>query len=327
MKNAWASLVGRSVLGSFLDSSLRGCGQVIFMNNPLTGLLNFIAMFWGAWAGGTSLAVAVGSVVGTLVATAAAILLGADLAQRRSGLYGFNGMLVGAAIPTFFANTALGWIVLVGASFVSTIVTVAVGNFLARWKTPGLTFPFVLTTWLVMLAAYRLVGLTITGLPQAALAVPPNAGGAWIWGVKEFSSALFTSIGQVFFVDNPISGVIFLLGLAVESLSCAGLALLGALIGVGCSVGLGADPQAIFHGLWGYSSVLTAVAVGAVFLKPSRFSLGYASLAAAVTVIIQGATATFAHTLGVPALTFPFVLATWIFLMGQPRVGEEEASN
>ena len=37
---------------AFVDSCLRGVGQVVFMNNPITGLLILVAMFVGeAWLG------------------------------------------------------------------------------------------------------------------------------------------------------------------------------------------------------------------------------------------------------------------------------------
>lgn len=53
--SASARLVGHQRLPGWLDAALRGSGQVIFMDKPLTGALNFVALFWGAFAGGTTL--------------------------------------------------------------------------------------------------------------------------------------------------------------------------------------------------------------------------------------------------------------------------------
>lgn len=299
----------------FLEHVLRGSGQVVFMDNPYTGLLNFIAFGWGAWAGGTNWSVAIGAVVGVLVATATAHALAVDAAERHAGLYGFNGLLVGAAIPTFLAATPLIWAVLVLASAASTLVTRALARLLQPWGIPFLTFPFVFTTWLVLLAAYPLPGLSPAGLPEAALPAASVAD-AGALPAALVVRAVLASVGQVFFVDNPVSGALFLLALALESRRAALLAALGALLAVACALLLGADRGQVVHGLWGYSAVLTAVALGAVFLRPGVRTLAYAAAGTVFTVLVQGASFSIAGALGVPALTFPFVLVTWLFLLG-----------
>lgn len=298
----------------YLDSVLRGSSQVVLVNNPLTGLLNFIAFFVAAYLGATPYAVAWGALVGTAVSTATAYFIVTDLKSRKSGLYGFNGLLVGAAIPSFFASTGLSWAILILACAVSTLVTVAVSKVLSSWQTPGLTFPFVLTTWIIMLAAYKLNSLSITTLPQPSLAAQTSSA-ALDLTVIDVIRACFTSIGQVFFIDHPLCGAIFLLGLIIGSHRVAAYALLGALLAVPSSLLLKADSNLVLHGLWGYSSVLTAVALGGIFLPATIKAFVYTSIAAVFTVFIQGATASFTETFGLPALTFPFVLTTWLFLL------------
>jgi urea transporter len=324
--SGWARVVGRHPLLEYLDSVLRGCGQVIFMNNPLTGVLNLLAMFWGAYAGGTTYAVAVGSAAGALVSTAAAYALRVDRGALRMGLYGFNGMLVGAGIAAFLGNTPLMWAVLVFASASSTVVSLAFENLLRPWKMPGLTFPFVLTTWLVLLAAYKFSGLQTYGLPVATLVSDVSATGG-PFGIAGFIRASLASISQVFFVDNPVSGAIFLLALAVHSRWCAGFAAFGSVGAVAGALLVGAGTAAISHGLWGYSAVLTAPALGCVFTQVSPSTLIYCAAATLFTVFVQGATSTIAQTVGIPALTFPFVLVTWLFLLARPNFEPKTAEQ
>lgn len=305
----------------YLDSVLRGCGQVIFMDRPVSGLLNLAAMFWGAWAGGTTLAVAIGSLVGVLVATAAAYPLHGDRAALRTGLYGFNGMLLGAGIPTFLANTALMWAVLIFAAAIVTVVTLATDRVLRPWKIPGLTFPYVLTTWLVLLAARPFAALEISAPPPVVLATLPSAAGGAA-DLFEFVRASLVSISQVYFVDNPVSGTIFLLALAVHSRWCAVLAACGAMTAVACALLAGADPGAVSRGLWGYSAVLTAPAVGCIFMKPTPRVLVYSAAATLFSLLVQGATTALAETAGVPPLTFAFVLTTWVFLFARHPIAD-----
>ena len=44
----WTQLANGNVVIEFIDVTLRGCAQVMFQNNPLTGLLFFAAIFVGA---------------------------------------------------------------------------------------------------------------------------------------------------------------------------------------------------------------------------------------------------------------------------------------
>ena len=48
----WESLCASSALLRFVDINLRGIGQVMFQDNPLTGALFLAAIVWGAYAAG-----------------------------------------------------------------------------------------------------------------------------------------------------------------------------------------------------------------------------------------------------------------------------------
>jgi urea transporter len=119
---------------AFLDSCLRGVGQVVFMNNPLTGLAILVAMFvHEAWLG-------FAGVLGLAVSTLAAILIGMDRGAIRAGLFGFNGVLVGAGLSLFLQPDwdvlVMAWIVL--AAFLSTVLHAALAAvFVGSWDRPA----------------------------------------------------------------------------------------------------------------------------------------------------------------------------------------------
>ena len=71
----------------------------------------------------------------------------------------------------------------------------------------------------------------------------------------------------------------------------------------------------ITGGLLGFSPVLTAVALGTVFYQPSWRVVVYAAVATVFTVIAQAALNVALTPFAIPALTAPFVLVTWIFLL------------
>jgi urea transporter len=68
----------------------------------------------------------------------------------------------------------------------------------------------------------------------------------------------------------------------------------------------------------GFSPVLTAIALGTVFNPPGLRSAVYAVLGTVFTVVAQAAFNVALTPLAIPALTGPFVLVTWIFLLPRP---------
>lgn len=314
----WGGLCAHSRIAAAADAVLRGCSQVMFQNNPLTGLLFFIAIFVGAYEEGLP-QVAFGCLLGTASATLSAAWLVDDRTALRSGLYGYNGCLVGAALPTFLLPSAWLWIGVMFSSAISVIVTVGLNRLLRTWKIAALTAPFVLTTWTVLLASYPFSHLRHVRLPAAAI----PADGAVFYahpGVAEMLSGALHGVSQVFLCSSVSGGVLLLLGLAVSSPRAMLLGFFGALLAVATSLAIGADPQAVFAGLYAFSAVLTAVALGSVFNPPGRRVLIYTLLGVIFTVLVQGAFNTLLAPLGMPSLTMPFVIASWLFLSANPAV-------
>jgi urea transporter len=76
----------------FINAILRGIGQVIFANNPVSGALLLAAMMIQApWLGVMTLA-------GVIAATLTAKLMRLSPAAIQNGVFGLSGMLIGAAL-------------------------------------------------------------------------------------------------------------------------------------------------------------------------------------------------------------------------------------
>ncbi|HHG0427359.1 TPA: urea transporter [Yersinia enterocolitica] len=311
-QTGWAQLSASNVFIEFIDTTLRGCAQVMFQNNPLTGLFFFIAIFVGAYGEGNP-AVAYGCVLGTVVATLTGLTM-RDRKSWRSGLYGYNGCLVGAALPTFLVATPIVWACIVLGSIVSVIVMVCIADILKTWKVAALTAPFVLTTWMILLASYAFAGLHSSGLPTPALPHPLVLDSGATAGGNLFVS-MFNGVSQVFLFSSLIGGILFIIGLAVESLWAAVFAVGGSLLALFTAIFLGANPSSIDAGLYAFSAVLTAIALGSTFNKPSWRVLAYTIVGVIFTVIVQGALNILLSPIGIPTLTMPFVLASWLFLV------------
>jgi len=298
---------------NFVTACLRGAGQVFFMENALTGALFLAAIAYASYTTGVW-ATTIGAAVGLIVATLTARILDCDRPSVSAGLFGFNGILVGVALPTFIAATPQLWFYIVIGSAFSTVVTSAFGATLTKsWGIPGSTGPFVLTGWLMVAGAYSLGALTVIG-DSAKLVSDYVQGTTIIPAPVEALQIFFRNIAQVFLLGSATSGAIILVGIFIASRPAAIAAALGSLIALVTAIFMRADPAVVIQGLYGFSPVLTAIAVGVVFLKTDSKVIAYAVLATIATVFIQGAYDAIMPPMGLPSFTAPYVLTMYLFI-------------
>jgi urea transporter len=204
------------------------------------------------------------------------------------------------------------------AAACTTVLMAAMLRLFDVWKMPVLTAPFVFTALCFLLACARFGRLQSTHvLPTAGL---PKAA-AIVEGIVTTSTVVegvFNGIAQVFFQGSVITGVLFAIGLLVSSRRVFIIALLGSLTGLLVAWGMGAAEPAIRSGAFGFNSVLTAIALGGVFFVLDKASTAYTLLAAIATAIVFAAVSAALEPLGMPALTLPFVLVVWLFVLAGP---------
>lgn len=301
---------------------LRGAGQVMFQNNAWTGLLFLAGIFWGAYAQGTG-AVAWGVLLGLAVSTAAGRMLRLPAGDGRQGLWGFNGILVGCAFPTFMGGTVWMWLALILCAALTSWVRTGMNNVMAPWKVNSLTFPFVFCTWIFLLAARAMHGMPPEHMPAPALdtALPAAATGlqphlllaGWLKGIS-----------QVFLINSWVTGLLFLIGLLLSSRWAALWAAAGSALAMAVAALFGASAHGIESGLYGFSPALTAIALATVFYRPCLRSAVWAAAGIVVTVFVQAGMNTAVAPLGIATLTAPFCITTWLFLLPLIKFDDKE---
>ncbi len=298
---------------AFVDAVLRGIGQVMLQNNSYTGVLFLLGMFYNSVLLGTAV------LVGTAASTGTALLLGLDRGQLRAGWFGFNGALTAVALLYFFQGDARAWVYVLCAATVSTVLMAAFLRLLAAWQLPALTAPFVFTTLCFVLASARFGQLRATEHLPTSGRLPQGASLDGVVSLGTFAEGIFTGVAQVFFQANVVTGVIFTLGLLVSSRVAGISALLGSLAGLLVGWGMGAAEPAMRVGAYGFNSVLTAIVLCDLVLVLNASAAAYAFLAALATAVVYAAVAAAFEPLGLPALTLPFVLVAWMFILASPQ--------
>lgn len=312
-----------NAIGAFgvIGLLFRGAGQVMFQNSAWTGLLFIAGIFYGAYQAGMGI-VAWGAVLGLVVSTVAGWLLRLPAQDGREGLWGFNGILVGCAFPTFMGNTVWMWLALILCAALTTWVRSGFNNVMKPWKINSLTFPFVFCTWLFLLAARAMHGIPPVHISD------PSLPEAFVSGESIRFVALIIywlkGIAQIFLIDSWVTGLLFLVGLLVASRWAALWAAVGSALALLIAIVFGASGYEVAHGLYGFSPTLTAIALATVFYKPSFRSAIWALLGICVTVFVQAGMNVLMAPFGIATLTAPFCITTWLFLLPLVRFRNEK---
>ena len=310
-------------LSNYTQVLLRGAGQVMFQNNAWCGLLFIAGIVWGACSA-HQWAVAVGALAGLAAATLTGRMLRLPASDGEQGLWGFNGILVGCAMPTFLGNSVGMWVALVLCAALTTWVRTGMNNVMQQWRINSLTFPFVLCTWLFLLAARALHSLPPVGMSVPSLPGPfTGAHGAITFG--ELAECWLRGISQVFLIDSWVTGALFLAGLAVSNLRAAVWAAIGSAVALAAAFAFGGAAADISHGLYGFSPVLTAIALATVFYKPGWRSAAWALTGILVTFFVQAGMNVLLSPVGLATLTAPFCITTWLFLLPLIRLDDNAA--
>jgi urea transporter len=275
----------------------RGVGQVFFQENALTGACFVLGI------GLSSPLMALGAVLGAVIGWGTAKLLKFDPAELDAGIYGFNATLVGIAIFFFFQLGVVSVILLAAGCVAATLLT-----WLPRKYVPFPTYtaPFIVTTWILFF------------LGQALGAARVEPGGPLAFS---YLGAVAHGVSQVMFQASNWTAILFLVGIAVNDWKHASWVLLGAIVGMlvgryNATAGFTAlDPESLQQrflldnvalGLYGYNATLTAVAL---------FLWKRSVIPPLLGMLLSVPLTELFPLLGLPALTAPFVLATWLVLL------------
>ena len=171
-----------------------------------------------------------------------------------------------------------------------------------------LTLPFNITT-LIFLSLVMFLPQTLFQLTETTIAETPVP-----LEVTRLLASLPIGFGQVFLADKLIAGCLILLAVAICTPVGAVVGLVGATLGVLAGLILGIVPEDLYAGLWGYNSVLSAMAIGGFFYAPTLRSFLVGAVCAFFSALVVPVLAfIFTEPFGLPVLTLPFCVATIAF--------------
>jgi urea transporter len=259
------------------EALLNGFSQVLLQRYPVCGLFCLLAILISAPSslGGALL----GAVAGLLTAQRR----GYAKPERQSGVYSYNGVLLGLLIGYRFEWSPLLPLLIIACGGLSAMLMHAWLQRAPRASClKAYTAPFVLFSWALLAFA-------------APLPTPPTTDATLI-------QALPAGLGQVFLLDHPLAGVLIGIGLLIANRTAALWAAVGCISGVAFAVWQQESNLALL-GLSGYNPALAALAFSHVRYKP-----WLPGIAILLAIVLQPGFS----GLGLATLTAPFILACWL---------------
>ncbi|NQU57514.1 MAG: urea transporter [Rhodospirillales bacterium] len=269
---------------------LTGFAQIMLQPSPLVGAAFLAGVFLN------SPMLAMFGIVGCLSSALFALACKFPQEECFDGLYGFNGGLVGLGVGYYY-DTSLPLLALV---MLGGMVSSAVMYSMLRLSLRPFTFPFVLTAWVIMLF------LSVTGWAS------PTAWSESDPSTIDLLESISRGYGQVLFQENVITGIIFITAITIRDWTQGLYATLATLVGLVCGYVAGFPVDAINLGLFGYNGVLCGI------LFAGRTGKDFIS--AITAILLSIAFVRLAHVAAIPALTFPFVLSSWLVLWGRRNI-------
>ncbi|WP_010485251.1 urea transporter [Pseudomonas sp. S9] len=272
---------------------LSGFSQIFLQADPGCGLLILLGIAVGAPE------LLGGALLGGLSSMLTAQRRGYASADIEQGLYGYNGILLGMLISMQFQwSASLPLLIMASAGLSSLMLAPWMARMRNHQWLPAFTFPFVLISWLLLELA---TPLQLQLRPGAMAESQPL-------DLINSLAAMARGLGQVLFIERPLSGLCLLLGLFVADSRAAAWGLIGSACGLGFALYLGWEQHSALAGLYGYNAVLAAIAVNQV-----NRNMALPVLAIFLALVLQPGFA----ALGLPALTMPFILACWLISASQ----------
>ena len=305
-------IIGKDLLFSVLNSY----SQVFFSTNKVLAILLVFISFFDYGAG-------IGGLIAVAIANLLAHYLGYNTYFLKSGIYGFNSLLVGLGVGLIF-QPSLELYVLIGiAAITCFFLTIVFQGVFGKYGLPFLSIPFLATIWIVSLSAGQFTALNISergiytynelfGLGGPTMVSLYN----WLENLvsSSFIRIYFYSLGAIFFQKGLLAGIIISFGLLIYSRITFMLSILGYSVSYLFYVLVGIEFNSLSYTFLGFNYILTAVALGGYYLIPGKISYAWIIIMLPSVVLITISTQQLFQLFHISPYSLPFNMVVLMFL-------------
>jgi urea transporter len=304
------------MLKQYLKITSHSYSQIFFSKSKSLGMAIMLVSFFDFWIGLMGL-------LSVLIANQSAMWFKFSQKNIDDGFYGFNALLVGLGTAVIFTPGIKLVIVVAIMSVLTLFITLVLEGLLSKYYLPFLSLPFLLGIWIIDLSQNNLIGIGISergiyyynelfALGGKHLVDFYNLmeGIQYPFYLKEY----FLSLSAIAFQYNELAGFIIAVTLFFSSRISFTLSLIGFYIAILFYQFAGIDSTQLSYTFIGFNYILTSIALGGIFLIPSKWSYSWMMILLPITVIITFGMGQLFYYLGLPIYSLPFNIVVLMFL-------------
>lgn len=284
-----------------IDSILFSYAQIFFSNRRWFGALILLSSFLYPQVGLIGL-------LGVVLSNLLALYLKFDKQKVRSGFYGFNGILMGAAAGYFFTITPFMLILTIIFIVITFFISSSLEHLMANvFNLPGLSLPFIISLYIFLIFLTNYNSILYSDFHFAADGVLEN--------MNTYLAGYFRAIGLIIFQTNILAGVIISLGLLffsrvmfVNSIFAYGMNLIFLHL-------LFPQFNEKFFLLTSFNAILLSFALGGSLILLSRKTFVLLALSTVLVIVFTGFFSRLFtdHVLPILVLPFNFITLSTIY--------------
>jgi urea transporter/murein DD-endopeptidase MepM/ murein hydrolase activator NlpD len=249
-----------SLLFFSLNNVLALCIVIVTFFTPVVGLCGLLAI---------------------VLINGTAYLLGFDVNEIKGGTFGFNAVFMGMALGHEYSINGTFALLFVSSILLLLLITVWLKGLFGARGLPFLSFPFLVSYWILSLAATNFSNIHFdeNHIYLANDAVR-NQASAWYNAahsldavqLPSFVLTYFKTLASVFFQQSVLGGMLVSFGLLYASRIAFSLSIIGFAMAYFFYAMFGADVADLNYNLLGANFIFLAIAVGCFFLLPNARS-------------------------------------------------------
>ncbi len=306
----------KNIAKDILHSLLNSYSQVFFSTNKVLAILLVFISFFDYGAG-------IGGLIAVAIANLLAHYLGYNAYFLKSGIYGFNSLLVGLGVGLIFQPSPELYMLVAIAAITCFFLTIVFQGVLGKYGLPFLSIPFLVTIWIVSLSAGQLTTLNISERGIYTYNELFGLGGHTMVGLynwlenlvgSSFIRIYFYSLGAIFFQKGLLAGIIISFGLLIYSRITFVLSILGYSVSYLFYILVGIEFNSLSYTFIGFNYILTAVALGGYYLIPGKISYAWIIILLPTVVLITISTQQLFHLFRISPYSLPFNMVVLMFL-------------
>ncbi|NOR44508.1 MAG: peptidoglycan DD-metalloendopeptidase family protein [Candidatus Delongbacteria bacterium] len=281
--------------------------NLIFIKSKLVGLLLFACTLF-------NFNIAAQGIISLIVSILFARFIGIKKDDPINKLYSYNALLTGFAIGFLFKVTYLSIILTFGMSIMTVLLTYTLSSILYNYfKLPVLNIPFTISATIIYLSSSKYSNLIVDSFykqDQYNLEFIPG-----------YIQGLLRAAGILVFMPYDIIGIVVLLAILFYSRITFFVTILSYYTGIFFLALLKGSIPLAFAEISSFNFILVGIALGGMFLIPSKRTYLLTFTGVLVSVFIIDATSVFWVSFGIPVFTLPFNLTVllYIYVLGSVK--------